>query len=119
MTYSLDFRQKVLSIKASQKLTFSEVSQRFQVGINTVVRWSKKIEPQLTRNKPSTKIDMEALKKDVLDFLDAYQIERAQRLKVSQRGICHALKRLGVTYKKNSESPQGGRSKTICILENY
>ena len=87
MTYSLDFRQKVLSVKAKHKLTFVEVSKRFQVGINSVVRWSKKIESQKTRNKPATKINMEALKKDIEAYPDAYQYERAERLKVSQKGL--------------------------------
>ena len=116
MTYSLDFRQKILSVKASEHLTFAEVSKRFKVGIASIVRWSKKIEPQKTRNKPATKIDMEALKKDVEDFPDAYQHERADRLKVSQKGIFAALRRLGVTYKKNSKSSQSGCRKTICVL---
>ena len=47
MTYSLDFRQKVLSVKAAQKLTFLEVLKRFQIEVNRAVRWSKKIEPKL------------------------------------------------------------------------
>jgi hypothetical protein len=38
---------------------------------------------------------MQALKQDILDYPDAYQYERAERLGVSQMGICHALRRIG------------------------
>lgn len=73
-------------------------------------RWSKRIEAQRTRHKPATKrctelvevIDGEALKKDVAMYPDAYQYERAARFGVSQRGICWALKRLGISRKKNT-----------------
>ena len=37
-------------------------------------------EPQKTRNKPATKIDMDALCEDLRTYLDAYQYERAARL---------------------------------------
>ncbi|WP_267904797.1 hypothetical protein [Allofrancisella guangzhouensis] len=37
MTYSLDFRQKVLSIKESQDLTFQATADRFGIGKNTVI----------------------------------------------------------------------------------
>ena len=45
---------------------------------------------------------MEALKRDVEEYPDAYHYERAQRLGVSQRGIGYALKRLGISRKKNA-----------------
>ena len=116
MTYSIDFRQKVLSVKASEKLTCAEVAARFKIGINSVVRWGQKLEPERTRNKPSVKIDMEALKKDIEMYPDAYQHERAARFNVSQFGIHYALKKLGVTYKKNPESSESGSRKKICLL---
>lgn len=79
MTYSIDFRSRVLAIKQTDKLSFAETAKRFKVGIASVVRWSKEIEPHTTRNKPSTKIDIEALKHDIETYTDAYQYERAQR----------------------------------------
>ena len=108
MTYSLDFRFKVLNVKAKEKLTFAEVARRFDVGLASVVRWSVNPAPRKTRNKPPTKLDMEALQKDILLYPDAYQYERATRLKVSKSGIWHALRRLKITYKKNSCPSQGG-----------
>jgi len=116
MTYSLDFRKKALLIKAKEGLSFARTAERFDVGIATLVRWTKKLEPQKNRNKPATKINMEALKQDVLDYPDAYQYERAQRLGVSKRGIGHALRRMGVTYKKNTSTSQSRSRTTGCFL---
>lgn len=59
---------------------------------------------------------MDALIDDIKTYPDAYQYERAKRLGVSQTGIWFALKRLNVTYKKNSSSSQGRSRKEICIL---
>jgi len=39
---------------------------------------------------------MQALARDVVEYPDSYQYERAERFGVSQRGIALALKRLGV-----------------------
>ena len=38
MTYSIDFRKKVLSVKEPDHLTCSEVSKRFGVGQASVMR---------------------------------------------------------------------------------
>jgi transposase len=99
MTYSTDFRRKALSIKQREHLSFEAIAERFGVGQASVVRWSKQIQAKRTRNKPATKIDMEALKQEVEQYPDAYQYERAERLGVSRRGIGYALKRLGVSQK--------------------
>ena len=107
MTYSLDFRQKVFEIKEEENLTFDQTSKRFHVSIRSLFSWSKNIEPKKTRNKPSTKIDMNKLKEDVKKFPDDFQYERAERLGVSPNGILYALRRLNVSYKKNSVSSKG------------
>lgn len=106
MTYSLDFRRKVFEIKEKEGLSFSEIADRFKIGRNTVFKWSKNILPQVGRNKPAVKIDMEALRQDVEVNPDAYQYERAERFGVSQACIHFALKRLGVTNKKKPGSPK-------------
>lgn len=62
------------------------------------------MEPIMKRNKPSTKIDMDALQKDVLQNPDHYQYERAKKFGVSQSAIFYALKRLKITDKKNTVS---------------
>lgn len=104
MSYSLDFRKRVFKLKAKKGLTFEETSQHFGIGIRTLFRWEKKIEPCLTRNKPATKIDMEALRKDIEERPDAYQHERAALFGVTPGAIGAALKRLGVSRKKNTQS---------------
>ncbi|MFA4846521.1 MAG: IS630 transposase-related protein [Patescibacteria group bacterium] len=115
MTYSLDFRRKVLTVREKEGLTIAEVATRFCVGIASVVRWLNKIEPQTTRNKPATKIDRIALARDVREYPDAYQAERAQRLGVSEKGVGHALRRMNITYKKNTAASQGGRRHTARL----
>ena len=56
--------------------------------------------PQTTRNKASTKIDMAALEKHVEDYPDAYQYERASALGVSPNCILYAFDRLQFFAKK-------------------
>ena len=100
MTYSIDFRQKVLLIKEQEGLTQAETALRFGIGVASITRWNKQLEPQRTRSKPATKLDREALKQDLDNCPDAYQYERAARLGVCQRAIGNALKRLKVSHKK-------------------
>ena len=105
MTYSLDFRKKVLAVKERENLSFEQVAQRFDIGSkNTVFRWTKKLEPCETRNKPATKIDMDALAEDVKNHPDAYQHERAERLGVCESCVQAALKRLNISHKKNAKA---------------
>lgn len=107
MTYSIDFRKKVLELREREELSIGAVALRFDVGKASVMRWLVELAPKKTRNKPATKIDMDSLKKDIEEHPDSYQHERASRLGVSKSGIGSALKRLGVTYKKNTSAPEG------------
>jgi transposase len=105
MTYSLDFRKKVLAVKERENLSFEDVALRFDIGSkNTVFRWTKQLEPCTTRNKTATKIDMSALTRDVELYPDAYQYERAERLGVSESCVQAALKRLNINHKKNTKT---------------
>lgn len=115
MTYSLDFRTKVLTVRETENLTISEVSTRFGVGIATVVRWIKRIEPRRTRIKPTSKINMIDLARDVREHPDSYLFERATRFGVSAQGISHALRRMNISFKKNSEPSKGRRRKATYI----
>ena len=83
MTYSVKFRRHVLAIRERDGLTIQETSDRFSVGVASIVRWLKRPDPQLHRDKPATKIDLKALAQAVLGYPDAYQSERAERLGVS------------------------------------
>lgn len=114
MTYSLDFRCKVLEVREAEGLTIAEVSARFCVGIASVVRWLKEVQPK-KHGFRRRKVDMDALARDVLEYPDAYQYERAARFGVHQNAICHGLKKLGVSYKKNAAPSEGGRRRTACL----
>ena len=116
MTYSVDFRKKVLKIKKEEKLSYREVSSRFCISRSAVVRWNKRLEGTNKRTKPWKKLNQKSLKRDIEEFPDSYSRERAERLGISPSGIRYAKKRLGITYKKNSESPQGRCRKKIYIL---
>jgi transposase len=116
MTYSKDFRAKVLSIRAKEGLSFSQVAKRFGVSVNSIFLWSKRLEPKRSKNRPAIKIDREILMEDIRKYPDAYNYERANRLKVSTSGICYAIKKLGITYKKNVQSSKGLRRKAKNIL---
>ncbi|WP_072577700.1 IS630 transposase-related protein [Suttonella ornithocola] len=68
-----------------------------------------------TERKPS-KIDDEALLKDIEQYPDDYQWERARRFNCSQSAICYALKRLKITHKKrltNIQKPTQRKESTF------
>ncbi|MCL1123994.1 IS630 transposase-related protein [Shewanella surugensis] len=104
MPYSIDLRRKVFVYKEKHQLTFEQTSQHFEINIATLFRWKNKMEPCSKRNKPATKVDMMALKRDIDDHPDDYQWERAIRLNVGQSTIHYALKRLKISYKKNTNT---------------
>ena len=49
------------------------------MGKQSVLRWSKQLEAQHHRQKLATKINMEILKREIEQYPDAYQYERAER----------------------------------------
>ena len=104
MAYSIDFRRRVFAYKEKHNLTFEQTSEHFGINIASLFRWQNKIEPCTHRNKPASKVDMDLLKKDIEKFPDDYQWERAKRLNVTQPTIHYALKRLNISYKKNTKT---------------
>ena len=118
MTYSLDFRRKVLSVREKEGLTIAQVAARFDVGIASVVRWLQNPDPKVHGYR-CRKIDMDALARDIEQYPDAYQSERAARFGVHQNAICHALKKLKVSYKKNITPSPGMRRHTAHLPDDY
>lgn len=114
MSYSVDFRRKVLSIREQEGLSIRETAKRFHIGTDSLTRWLRRIEPQQSGPRRG-KIDKEALIKDVELYPDAYQRERAARFGVCRKAIWQALKKLGITCKKNATSSQGRRSRTAHL----
>ncbi len=95
-----------MRMRKKEKLTYEQTSKRFGVAIRTLFNWAKKLEPEKTRNKPATKIDMKALKKDVEENPDRFQYERAKDYGVTPWAIGLALKRLKISRKKTLYHPK-------------
>ena len=100
MTYPLEFRKKVMEVKAKHGLTYQQTAERFFIGKDTLTRWHKCLEPKANKNRPAIKLDIIELQKDVKQYPDAYQYERAERLNVSSSCIFYALKRMKISFKK-------------------
>jgi len=115
MTYPIQFRKKIMKLHANG-ITYENLSFRFGISIRTLNRWKKEITPKRTRNRPWKKINKEKLIEDIKQYPDAYSYERASRLCVSKSGIQDAMKRLSITYKKNTKSSQGGSRKKSYFL---
>ena len=118
MTYSIELRGKVLLIKEREPVSVEAIAERFEVGKARGVRWSKRLEVQASRNQPTTKIDMDALKQDVKEYPDAYPSERAPRLGGSRRGIGDALNRLGMSRKNQRSHLRKQRSWHGAMFKN-
>ncbi len=105
MTYPLEFRQQALAIRKKENLIFKQTAERSGGGIASIMRRDKNLQPVTKRYKAATKINMDALAQDVATYPDACLYERASLMGVSRSGIVHALKRMGVTHKKNAHAP--------------
>ena len=114
MSYDLSFRKHVLAIRAREGLSIRSVAKRFGISPNTVYLWTKRLSPK-PRKTGAYKVDMERLKEDVESHPDAYLYERAERLGVTKHAIFYALRRLGVTYKKNSNTSKDLRKKAAYL----
>ncbi|PHM28038.1 transposase [Xenorhabdus budapestensis] len=55
MGYSLDFRKRILAYKDKHSLNFEQTRAHFDISMRTLFRWSHKIAPCMTRDKPPTK----------------------------------------------------------------
>ena len=119
MSYAIKFRCQVLKVREDEGLSFSKVAERFGISKQSVYNWSVRLEEKRKRFKPATKIDMAALSEDIRQYPDGYIYERAFRLQVSISCVWKALKRLGVTSKKNPSTSQGGYGKTLCLLPKH
>ena len=113
--YNMHFIKKVLAQRA--EFSVQKLADKYDLSTRTIQNWEQGRLPKGKRNKPNTKLDMDKLKQDVLDYPDAYQSERAERLGVSDGCIWYNLKKLTITYKKNTTSPESRRRKAIIVSE--
>lgn len=100
MTYSLDFRKQVLK-SLDEGMTFAEAAEFYNLSPTTIQNWKRRVHSKTTRQTKPYKIPDDVLLNDVKEHPDAYQYERARRLNCSKTGIYHALKRLGISQKKD------------------
>lgn len=103
MTYSSQFRQKILT-KLDEGLTIREVADQFEISPTTITHWKKGRTPTHTRKRPSLKIDEGALRRDVELHPESYHYERAKRFNCSAWAIVKALRRLGISQKKDTKT---------------
>ena len=100
MTYSLDFRKQVLK-SLDEGMTFAGASEFYNLSPTTIQNWKRRVQSKATRQTKPYKIPDDVLLNDVKEHPDDYQYERARRLNCSKTGIYHALKRLGISQKKD------------------
>lgn len=93
--------------KIDEGYSFRELAETYQISTNTIQRWKKSIDRKTRQFKP-VKIGDDELRADVSTYPDDYQHERAARFRCTQRGIGIALKRLGITQKKDTHSSPSG-----------
>ena len=96
----------MFEIKKEEGLTYEETSKRFKVGMATLFRWKKNIKGKKKWDQPWRKINKEKLQKDRELHPDKYQYERAKDYGVSAWAIGCAIKRLNISVKKKSVSPE-------------
>lgn len=116
MTYSIDYRKQVLS-NIADGMTIREASLFYGLSTSTIHSWQQNLVPKITRNKAPTKIPDDALIEDVKRYPNDYNYERARRLNCSKTGIFNALKRLGISQKKDLGTSKSMPDKKSDISE--
>ena len=111
MAYSKDLRRRVVKY-IGQGGSKAEASRRYEVGLRTIYEWLERGDDQMPRKpgpKDASKIDMKKLAGLVGDRgTDLMLKEIARQFSVDQSTVSKALKRLGVSRKKNHEV-RGGK----------
>ena len=110
MAHSEDLRRRVIKFIRSGG-TKAEASRKYEVGLRTIYAWDARGEDQKP-HKPgptgASKIDMKKLLKLVGERgTDLMLKEMAQKFSASESGISRALKRSGVSRKKNQAVRRG------------
>jgi len=105
MGYDIKYRQRVIDF-LNEGHTERETAKVFKVSTSTIWKWKSKLNETGTlapkkRKGTWRKIDPEKLRAYVKTNPDAYQHEMAAAFGVRLFAIQRALKRLGLTRKKN------------------
>jgi transposase len=105
MAYCIDFRKKVLDYHQSG-YSQRETAEHFGIGESTVSQWNLiwlttgSLAPK-ELNRPFKKIDPQLLREYVQEHTDAYLLEIAAVFNCSDTAVSDALRRLGITRKKD------------------
>lgn len=105
MTYSVDFREKVVAFVQNgggQR----EAARRFDISLWCVRDWlaRQNLQPRQKGVPRQRKLDKEALRAHVRDYPDALIRERAAHFGVYPNAIGVALKSMKLTHKKRRSS---------------
>ena len=108
MAHAEQLRNRILKYVDSGR-TLKEASSLYEVSISSIKRWKKLKRESGTvaiqsRSCTPYKIDSEKLNAYLAKHPDAYLQEIAAHFKVTDSGICKALKRLKITRKKRPRS---------------
>ncbi len=117
MAYSADMKRLAMKMIYVDKHTYEQVCERLTIGFTTLKRWIKlnkdnSLYIKKHRVSVSRRINDEALRTYVSENPDAYLYEIAEYLGVSKNGVHQALKRLKISYKKNTNLQRTRRTKT-------
>ena len=99
MSYSKDFKDKVIEIMTREQFTVRTAAQHFNLSTQTIQRWKKTTEAKSSPGRPP-KISTEEILADIKEYPDDYQYERAKRLGVSTHAVFNALHKAMITRKK-------------------
>jgi len=113
--YNLTFIKKVLQQR--KQFSIRKLAEKYDLSPQTIQNWIKGQLPIGKRNKPNTKLNIDLLLEDVKKYPDSYQYERAERLGVSEACVWANLKKLKITYKKNSKASKSRRREAVIISE--
>ncbi len=110
MAHSEDLRRRVIKF-IRQGGSKAEASRRYEIGLRTIHTWMGRGDDQKPHKpgpKGSSKIDMKKLAAMVgPKGTDRMLKEMAKELRVDQSTVSKALKRLGVSRKKNRTLRRG------------
>ena len=104
--YSKKLKKEAVRLHKEDGLQIQEISKLLSVSTRSVSRWVNHGIENKQRVVVAFKIPNDKLLEDVELYPDAYFHERASRLNCSKSGVFDALKRLGITRKKNTNSPK-------------
>lgn len=115
MHYSIDLRQRVVDFVRGGG-SKAEASRRFKVSLWCVFDWLKRgdLRPQKVTRR-HRKLDWEALRTHVQVYPDARLKERSEHFQVHIHAIWYALRRMKLTYKKNTQI-RGKKSSSSPLL---